>query len=99
MSTLNIKSWKKQFDDLSLRVKNDKDILITLIKTRANEIFNERDSNISIGFEDSEFCLTTNDDKIVAYDSGPFCYDLIKLNLEELLEIGTALYDEKFEVL
>lgn len=96
---MDTKVWKDQYDAVALRIANEKDKLVTLIKAKANHILTVHGIDKFIGLTASEWSLglDSQEEHIVAYGDGIF-QDLADLTIYELQEIGDSLYYGNFEV-
>lgn len=96
---METKVWKDQYDSVSYRIANEKEQLVTLIKTKANDILEKEGFENFIGLNGSEFALgiDSQEEHIVAWADGWFS-DLIDLQIDELIEICDSLYYDNYEV-
>lgn len=96
---MDAKVWKCQYDSVSYRIADEKARLVTLIKTKANEILDKEGLENFIGLSGSEFALGMDlqEEHIVAWGDGYF-NDLIDLKIDELIEICDSLYYDNYEV-
>lgn len=96
---MEIKVWRCQYDSVSYRIANEKERLVTLIKTMANDILEKEGFENFIGLNGSEFALgmDSQDEHIVAWGDG-YSSDLIDLKIDELIDICDSLYYESYEV-
>ena len=96
---METKVWKDQYDAISYRIANEKERLVTLIKTKANDILEQEGFENFIGLNGSEFALgmDSQEEHIVAWGDGYF-NDLIDLKIDELIEIAESLYIDSYEI-
>lgn len=96
---MEIKVWRCQYDSVSYRIANEKERLVTLIKTMANDILEKEGFENFIGLNGSEFALgmDSQEEHIVAWGDGDFS-DLIDLKIDELIDICDSLYYDSYEV-
>ena len=96
---METKVWKDQYDAISYRIANEKEQLVTLIKTKANDILDKEGYDYFIGLDGGEFALgmDSHSEHIVAWGDGYF-NDLIDLTIDELIEICDSLYYDNYEV-
>lgn len=96
---MEIKVWRCQYDSVSYRIANEKERLVTLIKTMANDLLEKEGFENFIGLNGCEFALgmDSQDEHIVAWGDGYFS-DLIDLKIDELIEICDSLYYDSYEV-
>lgn len=96
---MDAKVWRCQYDSVSYRIANEKERLVTLIKTKANEILEKEGFENFIGLNGSEFALgmDSQEEHIVAWGDGYFS-DLIDLKIDELIEICDSLYYDSYEI-
>jgi hypothetical protein len=95
---MNIRAWKDQCDAVRMRIANEKQNLVTLIKTRANEIMEKEGVENFIGLEGCEWVLgmDTHDEHLVAWGDGIHS-DLADLTVDELSDMVQSLYWENYE--
>ena len=96
---MEIKVWRCHYDSVSYRIANEKERLVTLIKTMANDILEKEGFENFIGLNGSEFALgmDSQEEHIVAWGDGYFS-DLIDLKIDELIDICDSLYYDSYEV-
>lgn len=96
---MDAKVWKCQYDSVSYRIADEKARLVTLIKTKANDILEKEGYDYFIGLDGGEFALgmDSQEEHIVAWGDGYF-NDLIDLKIDELIEICDSLYYDNYEV-
>lgn len=96
---METKVWKDQYDSVSYRIANEKEQLVTLIKTKANDILEKEGYENFIGLERAYFTLgmDSQEEHIVAWGDGYF-NDLIDLKIDDLIEICDSLYYDSYQV-
>ena len=96
---METKVWRDQYDAISCCIANEKDKMVTLIRTMANDILEKEGFENFIGLNGSEFSLglDTHEEGIVAWADGWYS-DLIDLGIDELIEICDSLYYDNYEV-
>lgn len=96
---MDTKVWKDQYDAVALRIANEKDKLVTLIKAKANHILTVHGVDNFIGLEASEWSLglDSQEEHVVAYGDG-VTVELDSLHVDDLQEIGDSLYYGNFEI-
>lgn len=96
---MDAKVWKCQYDAVCYRIANEKERLVTLIKTKANEILDKEGFENFIGLEGAYFTLgmDSQEEHIVAWGDGYFS-DLIDLKIDDLIEICDSLYYGSYQV-
>lgn len=97
---MDAKVWKCQYESVSYRIADEKARLVTLIKTKANEILDKEGLENFIALDGSEFTLgmDSQEEHIVAWGNGYFS-DLIDLKIDELIDICDSLYYDSYFVL
>lgn len=97
---MDAKVWKCQYESVSYRIADEKARLVTLIKTKANEILDKEGLENFIVLDGSEFTLgmDSQEEHIVAWGNGYFS-DLIDLKIDELIDICDSLYYDSYFVL
>ena len=95
---MDTKVWKDQYDAVALRIANEKDKLVTLIKAKTDDILKQGEGDF-VGLFGSEWSLglDSQEEHIVAYGDGIF-QDLADLTIYELQEIGDSLYYGNYEI-
>lgn len=97
---MEIKVWRDQYDAISCCIANERNKMVTLIRTMANDILEKEGFENFIGLTGSEFSLgrlDTQVESIVACGDGYFS-DLIDLTIDELIEICDSLYIGGYEI-
>lgn len=96
---METKVWRDQYDAISCCIANEKDKMVTLIRTMANDILEKECFENFIGLNGSEFALglDTHEDGIVAWADGWYS-DLIDLSFDDLIAICDSLYYDNYEV-
>ena len=97
---METKVWRDQYDAISCCIANEKDKMVALIRTMANDILEKEGFENFIGLNGSEFSLGRLDiqvESIVVCGDGYFS-DLIDLKIDELIEICDSLYCNNYEV-
>ena len=89
---MNINAWNDQLDAVKLRLANEKDELVTLIKAFVNDALSKEGFDKRVKIYGTEFCLGLDDleDQIVAW-SDDLMIELFTLSYEELLDIASKL--------
>ena len=66
---MDAKVWKCQYESVSYRIADEKERLVTLIKTKANDILEKEGFENFIGLNGSEFALgmDSQEEHIVAW--------------------------------
>lgn len=96
---MNIQGWKDQYDAICYRLANEKENLVTLIKCMANELLEKEGFDKFVKLEESGLLLGLDDngETIVGW-ADCWSIDLIDLPIDELRDMGSSLYWDKYEV-
>ena len=89
---MNINAWNDQLYAVKLRLANEKDELVTLIKTFVNDALAKEGFDNRVKIYGTEFCLGLNEleGQIVAW-SNDLMIELSNLSYEKLLDIASKL--------